>query len=64
MGQEFYRRKMDVFKKKKNLPKTIELRGVIRQANISRKHKRSDASEGGVGTSSRYAIYMLTFLPS
>ena len=30
MGQAFYRHKMDVFKKKKNLPKTIELCGVIR----------------------------------
>ena len=55
---------MDVFKKKKHLPETIELRRVIRQANISRKRKRSDASKGGIGTSSRYAIYMLTFLPS
>ena len=64
MGQEFYRCKMDVFKKKKHLLETIELRIVIRQANLSRKLKRSDAFEGGVGTSSRYAICMLNFLPS
>ena len=64
MGQAFYRHKMDVFKKKKHLPETIELRRVIRQANLSRKRKISYASKGGVGTSSRYAICMLTFLPS
>ena len=55
---------MDVFTKKKHLPETNKLRRVIRQANLSRKRKRSNASEGGVGTSSRYSIYMLTFLPS
>ena len=52
MVQAFYRRKMDVFKKKKHLPETNKLHRVIRQANLSRKRNRSDASEGGVGTSS------------
>ena len=64
MGQAFYRRKMDGFKKKKHLPETIELQRVIRQVELSRKRKRSDVSEGGVETSSRYAICILTFLHS
>ena len=55
---------MDGFKKKKHLLETIELQRVIRQAELSRKRKRSDVSEGGVETSSRYAICMLTFLHS
>lgn len=54
---------MDLFKKHR-LPKTIELRRVIKQVEISRKRKRSDVLEGGVGTTTRYAIWKLTFLPS
>ena len=61
MGQAFYRRKMDGFAKKKHLPETNKLRRVIRQANLSRKRKRYDVSEGGVGTSLGYAICILTF---
>jgi hypothetical protein len=64
MGQAFYRRKMVGFKRKHQLPETIELRRVIRQVKLSRKRRRYDVSEGGVGTSARYAICMLTFLPS
>ena len=63
MCQEYYRRKMDGLKKEKHLRETIEIRRVIRIENLSRKRKKSNASEGGVGTSSRYAICMLTFLP-
>ena len=63
MCQEYYRRKMDGLKKEKHLQETIELCRVIRKENLSRKHKRYDASEGGFGRSSRYAICMLTFLP-
>ena len=61
MGQTFYRHKMNGFKKKKHLPKKINLRRVIKKENLSRKHKRYDVSEGGVGTSSGYAICILTF---
>jgi hypothetical protein len=64
MGQAFYRRKMVRFKRKHQLPEIIELRRVIRQEALSRKHRRYDVSEGGVGTSARYEICMLTFLPS
>ena len=64
MGQAFYRRKIDGFKKKNYLPEKTELSIVIRTTNKNRKHKIYDVFEGGVGTSARYAIYMLTFLPS
>ena len=61
MGQAFYRRKMDGFKKKHHLLETVKLHKVIRQEELSRKCKTFDVSEGVVATSARYAIYMLTF---
>jgi hypothetical protein len=64
MGQAFYRRKIDGFKKKNHLPETTELSIVMRKTEKNRKRKISDVSEGGVRTSARYAICMLTFLPS